>query len=61
MDWNFLIRNKSSLNVTTDSRKVTSGSVFVALKGEHFDGNAFVDQAREAGAEYVICGDNAFA
>ena len=61
MDWNFLIRNKSSLNVTTDSRKVTSGSVFVALKGEHFDGNAFVDQAREAGAEYVICGDNALA
>ena len=61
MDWNFLIRNKSSLNVTIDSRKVTSGSVFVALKGEHFDGNAFVDQAREAGAEYVICGDNALA
>ena len=59
MDWSFLIRNKSSLNVTTDSRKVTSGSIFVALKGEHFDGNDFVEQAKLQGAEYVICGENA--
>ena len=59
MDWSFLIRNKQSIFVTTDSRKVTSGSVFVALKGEHFDGNDFVDQAKEQGAEYVICGENA--
>ena len=59
MDWNFLIRNKESLHVTTDSRKVTSGSVFVALKGEHFDGNDFVEQARKDGAAYVICGENA--
>ena len=61
MDWNFLIKNKESLNVTTDSRKVTPGCVFVALKGEHFDGNDFVDQARQDGAEYVICGENALA
>ena len=61
MDWSFLIRNKTSLNVTTDSRKVTSGAVFVALKGEHFDGNAFVEQARQAGAEYIISGENALA
>jgi len=59
MDWNFLIKNKSSLDVTTDSRKVTSGSIFVALKGEHFDGNDFVEQAKAQGAEYVICGENA--
>ena len=61
MDWNFLIKNKESINVTTDSRKVTSGSVFVALKGEHFDGNDFVDQARHDGAAYVISGENALA
>ena len=59
MDWNFLIKNKESLQVTTDSRKVTSGSIFVALKGEHFDGNDFVEQAKAQGAEYVICGENA--
>ena len=61
MDWSFLIRNKSALNVTTDSRKVTSGSVFVALKGEHFDGNDFVEQAKQQGAEYIISGENALA
>ncbi len=61
MDWSFLIRNKSALNVTTDSRKVTSGSVFVALKGEHFDGNDFAEQAKQQGAEYIISGENALA
>ena len=59
MDWSFLIAGKPSLSVTTDSRKVTPGCVFVALKGEHFDGNLFVDQARAAGADYVIAGDDA--
>ena len=33
----------------------------MALKGEHFDGNAFVDQARKDGAEYIISGENALA
>lgn len=59
MDWSFLIRNKQSLCVTTDSRKITPGCVFVALKGEHFDGNDFVDQAVLEGATYVIKGENA--
>ena len=59
MDWSFLIAGKESLNVTTDSRKVVPGCVFVALKGEHFDGNDFVEQARRDGAAYVICGENA--
>ncbi len=61
MDWSFLIKNKESLHVTTDSRKVTSGSVFVALKGEHFDGNDFVEQAKADGAEYILSGENALA
>ena len=54
MDWSFLIKNKDSLHVTTDSRKVTPGSVFVALKGERFDGNMFAAQALELGAEYAV-------
>ncbi len=61
MDWSFLIKDKDSICVTTDSRKVTSGSVFVALKGEHFDGNDFVDQASKDGAAYIISGENALA
>ena len=59
MNWDFLIKGKESMQVTTDSRKVRPGSVFVALKGEHFDGNDFVEQARRDGAAYVICGENA--
>ena len=61
MDWSFLIEGKEVMNVTTDSRKVCPGCVFVALKGEHFDGNDFVEQAKEAGAEYIISGENALA
>ena len=61
MDWSFLIKNKESINVTTDSRKVTPGSVFVALKGEHFDGNDYVEQAKADGAAYIISGENALA
>ncbi len=61
MDWNFLIKNKDSITVTTDSRKVTPGSVFVALKGEHFDGNDYVEQAKKNGAAYIISGENALA
>lgn len=35
--------------VTTDSRTVTSGDLFVALKGERFDGHEFVAAARTKG------------
>ena len=59
MDWSFLIKNRTSLTVTTDSRKITPGCIFVALKGEHFDGNDYVDQAIKDGAAYVIKGNNA--
>ena len=59
MDWSFLIKEKDAINVTTDSRKVVPGCVFVALKGEHFDGNAFVEQAQKDGAAYIISGENA--
>lgn len=36
--------------VTTDSRKVAAGDLFVALKGEHFDGHDFVAQCVAQGA-----------
>ena len=36
--------------VSTDSRQVSHGDLFVALKGERFDGHDFVDQALELGA-----------
>lgn len=37
--------------VTTDTRKVTSGCLFVALKGERFDAHDFAGTAKENGAE----------
>ncbi len=36
--------------VSTDTRSIRQGDLFVALKGEHFDGAQFVAQARAAGA-----------
>ena len=61
MDWSFLTKRNDALCVTTDSRKVVPArsTVFVALKGEHFDGNDFVEQAKAQGAAYVIGGENA--
>ena len=37
-------------SVTTDSRTVATGDLFVALKGERFDGHDYVRQAMEQGA-----------
>ncbi|MCU5781869.1 UDP-N-acetylmuramoyl-tripeptide--D-alanyl-D-alan ine ligase [Alcanivorax balearicus MACL04] len=36
--------------VSTDTRRLSAGTLFVALRGERFDGHAFLEQAREAGA-----------
>jgi UDP-N-acetylmuramoyl-tripeptide--D-alanyl-D-alanine ligase len=36
--------------VTTDSRKVAAGDLFVAIRGERFDGNAYVGEAAGRGA-----------
>ena len=36
--------------VSTDTRSVRAGELFVALRGERFDGHDFLDQARNAGA-----------
>ncbi len=40
--------------VTTDSRKITPGVIFFALKGENFDGNRFAASALEAGAAFAV-------
>lgn len=40
--------------VTTDTRKITAGCLFVALKGERFDAHDFADQAKEAGAGALL-------
>ena len=37
-------------SVSKDTRDIASGSLYIAIKGERFDGHAFVEQARAAGA-----------
>ena len=40
--------------VTTDSRDLRPGDLFVGIRGERFDGQAFADQALAAGASAVM-------
>jgi len=43
--------------VTTDSRRITPGSLFFALKGGNFDGNRFAAAALDAGAACAVVDD----
>jgi UDP-N-acetylmuramoyl-tripeptide--D-alanyl-D-alanine ligase len=47
--------------ITTDSRDCPQGSIFLALKGESFDGNKFAVQALEKGCAYAIVDDPSLA
>ena len=49
---------KEYTGITTDSRTIVKGNVFVALKGENFDGHAYCGQVLEKGAGAVICEKN---
>ena len=63
---NDLIRNVGVISITGeenpvidriefDSRKVTAGTLFVAVKGTRSDGHDFIASAVESGASAVIC------
>jgi UDP-N-acetylmuramoyl-tripeptide--D-alanyl-D-alanine ligase len=41
-------------SVQTDTRKLQSGDLYFALKGPHFNGNAFAQQAIEKGAAHAV-------
>ncbi|MBP6825972.1 MAG: UDP-N-acetylmuramoyl-tripeptide--D-alanyl-D-alanine ligase [Saprospiraceae bacterium] len=43
--------------VCTDTRKLTPGCLFFALKGDLFDGNKFAEQAIGEGAAYAVIDD----
>jgi UDP-N-acetylmuramoyl-tripeptide--D-alanyl-D-alanine ligase len=44
--------------ITTDSRDCPEGSIFLALKGESFNGNKFAVSALEKGCSYAIVDEN---
>lgn len=55
MDINTLYSHFEQCNgVTTDSRTVGRGELFVALKGANFNGNLFAVKALEMGAAYAV-------
>ena len=43
--------------ITCDSRSVTPGSLFVAVKGAAADGHRFIGSAVEKGAAAILCQD----
>ncbi|NQY66209.1 MAG: UDP-N-acetylmuramoyl-tripeptide--D-alanyl-D-alanine ligase [Flavobacteriales bacterium] len=40
--------------ISIDTRSVTKGDLFIALKGDNFNGNLFAKQALDSGASYAI-------
>ena len=40
--------------IVTDSRKITSGCMFICIRGQHFDGHDCIDNASEAGASVIV-------
>lgn len=47
--------------ITTDSRDCPKGSIFIALKGESFDGNKFASSALDKGCAYAIVDEKEYA
>lgn len=42
-------------HITSDSRQVQPGSVFVAIRGVQVDGHHYIERAIQAGASVIIC------
>ena len=49
-----------STGVATDSRQIEEGTLFICLRGEHFNGNRFAEEALEKGASYVVVDDSEY-
>lgn len=50
----FLGRDGEVRTITTDSRSVEPGAMFIAIRGERFDGHDYITKAYEAGAACVL-------
>ena len=46
--------------ISTDTRSIEKGSLFIAIEGPNFDGNKFIDEAFEKGAIAVLCSDKKY-
>jgi UDP-N-acetylmuramoyl-tripeptide--D-alanyl-D-alanine ligase len=52
---------QESGKISTDTRQISAGSIFFALKGDKFNANTFALQALEKGASYVVVDENEYA
>lgn len=52
---------RRSTGVSTDTRTISAGSLFIALRGANFDANTMVGRALELGAACVVTTDKSFA
>ncbi len=50
--------NEHVLGITTNSKEVGPGFIFIAISGSKFDGNNFIDEALDNGAICVISDSN---
>ena len=46
------------IGISIDSRQIKTGELFVAIKGERFDGHQFVEQAIQNGANGILIHEN---
>ena len=51
---------KECNHVSTDTRNLTEGCLFFALKGPNFDANAFAEEALNKGAKYAVISDEKY-
>jgi UDP-N-acetylmuramoyl-tripeptide--D-alanyl-D-alanine ligase len=51
----------SCKSISTDTRKINSGCMFFALKGDNFNGNTFALNALEKGAAYAVVDEKHYA
>lgn len=61
LDKEFRVEHPDASCVTTDSRNCPKGSLFFALKGENFNGNAYAAKALENGASYAVIDEPQYA
>lgn len=52
---------KTATGITTDTRNITEGCIFFALKGDKFNGNTFAEEALGKGAAYAVIDEAEYA
>ncbi|MFT6245058.1 MAG: UDP-N-acetylmuramoyl-tripeptide--D-alanyl-D-alanine ligase [Salibacteraceae bacterium] len=50
----------NSTGICTDTRAIEKNSLFICIKGAHFNGNTFASQAIESGASHVIVDESSY-